>query len=93
MLQSMQHTIKSNFEEVKGKLVELDSRITSMEGKQLQLEKDYRRPGTLSSSDESPSDRTRKRRTPLNSRLVSSLSMCCHSFINHFFVSSARSTR
>lgn len=64
MLQSMQHTIKSNFEEVKGKLVELDSRITSMEGKQLQLEKDYRRPGTLSSSDESPSDRTRKRRTP-----------------------------
>ena len=63
MLQSMQHTIKSNLEEVKGKLVELDSRITSME-KQLQLEKNYRRRGTSSSSEESPSDRTRKRRTP-----------------------------
>ena len=64
MLQSMQHTIESNFEEVKGKLVELDGRITSMEEKQLQLEKDYRRPGTSSSSEESASDRTRKRRTP-----------------------------
>ena len=64
MLQSMQHTIKSNFEEVKGKLVELDGRITSMEEKQLQLEKDYRRPGTSSSSKESASDRTRKQRTP-----------------------------
>ena len=39
MLPSLQYTIKSNFEEVKGKLVELDGRITSMEEKQLQLEK------------------------------------------------------
>ena len=62
MLQSMQHTIESSFEEVKEKLSELEGRITRMEEKQLQLEKD--RPGTSSSSEESPSDHQRKRRNP-----------------------------
>ena len=37
ILQSMQHTTESNFEDIKGQLSELESRISSVEKKQQEL--------------------------------------------------------
>ena len=55
ILQSMQHTIESNFEDIKGQLSELESRISSVEKKQQEL------PCTPSSSEESVDGHRRKR--------------------------------
>ena len=57
MLQSMQHTVETHLEEIKGKLTELDSRIFVVEKNQKELQE------TPSSSGESP-DYHRKRKNP-----------------------------
>lgn len=61
VLQSIRYTIDANFEELKDKLSELETKVKTIEEKQLELEKTG--PGN-SSSSESPSEHHRKRRSP-----------------------------
>ena len=61
MLQSMQSCIENNFQDVKGRLNELEDRMAGIEYKQRQFELQHASP---ISSSESASEKGRKRRSP-----------------------------
>ena len=63
MLQSMQSCIENNFQDVKGRLNELEGRMASIEDKHQQLELHHTTP-TSSSESSSSSEKGRKRRSP-----------------------------
>lgn len=61
MLQTMQRTMETHFDEVKSKLSNLEGRVVAMESKQSQIEKDQQSSPASSSTEVTPGNGRKKR--------------------------------